>query len=286
VPAGKSRDGWTPQDIELAKAHCTAVLRGIDAVMTPEDPIKEGECGSPVVFRVTSVSKAPAVELTPPVTLSCDMVAALDRWMKRDVQPKARALLGGSVIRIDTMSSYSCRNAYGRTMARLSEHGKANAIDIAGFATAKETTTVLAGWGLTNREVRAIAARKEAERAAAAAAQSKSGALPQTGQPGIVTKQQTVLPGLVITQPVPPPMVPQSGLGLGPQRLGGPKGEAPATPPGVAPAVEDNRRRFLHDIHAAACKIFGTVLGPEANNAHKNHFHLDMAQRQRGSFCE
>lgn len=43
--------------------------------------------------------------------------------------------------------------------------------------------------------------------------------------------------------------------------------------------------RFLKEIHAGACKIFGTVLGPEANAAHSNHFHLDNTQRRRGSYC-
>lgn len=43
---------------------------------------------------------------------------------------------------------------------------------------------------------------------------------------------------------------------------------------------------FLKEIHAGACKIFGTVLGPKANAAHKDHFHLDMTKRRHGSFCE
>jgi hypothetical protein len=43
----------------------------------------------------------------------------------------------------------------------------------------------------------------------------------------------------------------------------------------------DERAAFLHDIHDGACKIFGTTLGPEANDAHKNHFHLDMTERRR-----
>ena len=51
-------------------------------------------------------------------------------------------------------------------------------------------------------------------------------------------------------------------------------------------AKVDTRGRFLRDIHTAACKRFGTVLGPEANEAHRNHFHLDMAKRRYGSFCE
>ncbi|MBP6581207.1 MAG: extensin family protein, partial [Sphingorhabdus sp.] len=30
--------------------------------------------------------------------------------------------------------------------------------------------------------------------------------------------------------------------------------------------------------HQSACKRFGTVLGPDYNSAHANHFHFDMAQ--------
>ncbi len=45
------------------------------------------------------------------------------------------------------------------------------------------------------------------------------------------------------------------------------------------------RSAFLHAIHAGACKIFGTTLGPEANSSHKNHFHLDMKER-RSPLCD
>ena len=43
---------------------------------------------------------------------------------------------------------------------------------------------------------------------------------------------------------------------------------------------------FLRRLHKGACGIFSTVLGPEANEAHRDHFHLDLAARRRGSFCE
>jgi hypothetical protein len=43
----------------------------------------------------------------------------------------------------------------------------------------------------------------------------------------------------------------------------------------------DERSAFLHEIHDGACEIFGTTLGPEANEAHKNHFHLDMKERRK-----
>lgn len=46
-------------------------------------------------------------------------------------------------------------------------------------------------------------------------------------------------------------------------------------------------RAFLRRLHQSACKRFGTVLGPDYNSAHANHFHFDMAQSMRNgtSFC-
>lgn len=48
----------------------------------------------------------------------------------------------------------------------------------------------------------------------------------------------------------------------------------------------DERAKFLRDIHSGACKIFGTVLGPEANEAHRDHFHLDMTPRRHSAYCQ
>jgi hypothetical protein len=44
--------------------------------------------------------------------------------------------------------------------------------------------------------------------------------------------------------------------------------------------------QFLRRMHEGACGIFGTVLGPEANEAHRNHLHLDLAARKHSAFCE
>ena len=278
-------DVWSEGEIKEALARCTAMLKGVTAVFELEDPIKNGACGSPAVYRLSSVGKGPVVEFNPPVSITCDMIVSLEKWMRVDVQPKARSALGGPIVKIDTMSSYSCRNAYGRARTRLSEHGRANAIDIGSFATARDSVSVLADWGLTVREQRALAAKQEAERAAAAAAsRAQPGGLPQV--PGTMAP----LPGS--GQMIP---IPGGSVGFGsPNRLGGPKTQpvAPAKLPTLpeapltAPSGGSAKRTFIRDIHASACKHFGTVLGPEANNAHKNHFHLDMAPRRLSNFCE
>ena len=43
--------------------------------------------------------------------------------------------------------------------------------------------------------------------------------------------------------------------------------------------------RILRRIHAAACGPFGTVLGPEANRFHRDHFHVDTASYRGGPYC-
>lgn len=44
-------------------------------------------------------------------------------------------------------------------------------------------------------------------------------------------------------------------------------------PPAAAPTTPE--ARFLRRIRSDACEIFGTVLGPEYNRAHRDHLHLD-----------
>ena len=41
----------------------------------------------------------------------------------------------------------------------------------------------------------------------------------------------------------------------------------------------------LRQMWRAACGPFGTVLGPEANRFHRDHFHFDTARYRSGSYC-
>lgn len=43
--------------------------------------------------------------------------------------------------------------------------------------------------------------------------------------------------------------------------------------------------RILNRMHRSACGPFGTVLGPNANKFHLNHFHFDTARYRSGSYC-
>jgi hypothetical protein len=44
-------------------------------------------------------------------------------------------------------------------------------------------------------------------------------------------------------------------------------------------SAEDRKGRFLHTVRDGACRLFSTVLSPDYNAAHRDHFHLDQAAR-------
>ena len=43
--------------------------------------------------------------------------------------------------------------------------------------------------------------------------------------------------------------------------------------------------RVLRDMHRAACGPFGTVLGPNSDRFHRDHFHYDTARHRGGPYC-
>ncbi|HEX5998617.1 MAG TPA: extensin family protein [Hyphomicrobiaceae bacterium] len=301
TPPGRSTAGqlpaaWSAADVEQARNRCAAMLKNLDLVAVPIEPIREGAaCGAAAPVRLISVGSQPPIAFSPPPMLTCDMVLALHKWLQGDVQPLARKHLGAPVVGIKVMSSFSCRNAYGRAKTRLSEHGRVNALDVGEFLTAQgETTQVLADWGPVAREMtakakaagdQAEAIKRQAE-AAAAARMSHVPDRPRVAAPasvGSVLQGNTVaigIRGLTIGTNSGPGEL-STGLGWAPpSRLGGPKEEA------ALAAGATGKPAFLRAIHKAACGIFSTVLGPEANKAHKNHFHLDMAPRKSAPICE
>jgi hypothetical protein len=64
------------------------------------------------------------------------------------------------------------------------------------------------------------------------------------------------------------------------------RGSAPIPVSNDAGAALPPESAFLRRLHRGACGTFGTVLGPDANEAHRNHFHFDLAARKRSAFCE
>ena len=71
------------------------------------------------------------VAVSPPPALRCSMAEALAEWVRADVGPAA-AELGAPLTAITDLDSYECRSRNNIPGAKLSEHGRANALDVGG----------------------------------------------------------------------------------------------------------------------------------------------------------
>nr|WP_226779758.1 extensin family protein [Oceaniglobus trochenteri] len=149
-------------------------------------------CGVEAPVRVTSVA---GVALSTGATMDCATARALKTWVERGVKPVV-GKLGGGVAGLKVAAHYSCRTRNNQKGAKVSEHGRGRAIDIAAIILRNGVAmSVLKGW--------------------------------RSSQHG----------------------------------------------------------RLMKAMHRAACGPFGTVLGPNADRFHQDHFHLDTARYRRGSYC-
>jgi hypothetical protein len=148
APVPGNTGGWPADVVAAGRSDCKALLAGLDLSYTPVDPIgTQGGCGAPAPIEVTSVA---GVNLTPPATQTCAMAAALVAWVKDDVQPAAMKRLGTAVTEIRTATSYACRRRNNGSSGKMSEHSKANALDMSGFTFAKSAGVTVGGkdnWG-------------------------------------------------------------------------------------------------------------------------------------------
>ncbi|HET9617739.1 MAG TPA: extensin family protein, partial [Pseudolabrys sp.] len=133
----------------------------------PDDAVLPGDPSAPAISRPKSQppmqpasqpppalgpQRAPAAAamqaaLTPPATLACPIVSALDRWVSEGVQPAALRWFGQPVVTMKQISAYSCRDMVGNSSVHISEHAFGNALDIAAFTLADgRTVSVQHGW--------------------------------------------------------------------------------------------------------------------------------------------
>ncbi len=168
-------------------------VRGLEGRELPRITSSTQGCGIAAPVSLTAVQGIP---LSLAATIDCDTARAFDRWVRGEMLP-AVGRTGGGVVQIRVVGHYSCRPRNNQRGARISEHGRGRAIDVAGYRLAN---------------------------------------------------------GDVVT-------------------------------------VEQHYRRGAHSrsmrrMYQAACGIFRTTLGPDADRFHQDHFHFDLAQhRNGGTYC-
>jgi hypothetical protein len=125
----KDADGGAAADGASA---CRARLEDGLAVIRPLPPLDEpGGCGAAdmVMLEAVLLADRSRVPLMPGATLRCSMAESVVAWIREDVAATA-AELGSRLAAIETYDSYSCRGRNRVAGAKLSEHGRANALDL------------------------------------------------------------------------------------------------------------------------------------------------------------
>lgn len=249
--AGAQPESWSAEEIRAAEAQCDAELAASEASAVRLPPLRRGQCGAAVPLRLERIAKR--VDVTPAATVNCAMAARLHRWLETVVRPAARETLGSDVAAIRNASSYMCRNRYNDPGQKISEHAFANAIDIAVFELADgRRIDVKTYWGQVTASAQAAAKLDLAASGRSLASRAVTAGASDAEPPASAT-------------PRPREAMPQ-------QRQ--------------ADRIVTPELTFLRAVHAGACGIFTTVLGPETNAAHHDHMHFDLKPRRASAYCQ
>lgn len=241
---------WTEAEVAAALKACLNAVAPLGADIETRPPVRENACGLPAPIAVKKLGSG--VELHPPPVVNCAVTAALHEWLTKVAQPAAREIFGSPIVRLTGAGGYACRNRNGAAAGPISEHAFGNAVDLSGFVLADgRSLLVQAHWGPTATKLNPPAS---------------------SGAPIGVPAKKDQTSG-------------RQSLAANKSGLGGPAEAAAGKPSQPAGPLSDEAV-FLRRVHAGACKIFGTVLGPEADGAHHNHLHLDLKARKRKSVCE
>jgi hypothetical protein len=114
-----------PSACRLALSEQIAIAPSIPDIHGP------GGCGGEDLVRLEAVvlPDKHLVAVKPAAILRCAMASAVADWIRTDMAPLASSL--GSVISdLDNFDSFECRGRNRVVGARLSEHGRANALDV------------------------------------------------------------------------------------------------------------------------------------------------------------
>jgi hypothetical protein len=123
--------GFDTASVTSALSDCDQRLAEIADIELLPRLIGPGECGGRDMVRLNAVllPNHKRVEVKPTAVLHCAMAESFAAWV-RDEASDHVAARGDALRSVDTYGSYECRGRNWVADAKLSEHGKGNAIDV------------------------------------------------------------------------------------------------------------------------------------------------------------
>jgi hypothetical protein len=140
IPGDQSRQSTTAQS-----SQCQQQLAGLAEFRAMPPITGPGECVADDVVALDSVllPDKHRVVLSPSAVLRCPMAETVTHWLRDDVAPII-ATLGTSLRGVETLDSFVCRRRNYASGGKISEHGRANALDVRALKLADGRTIGLA----------------------------------------------------------------------------------------------------------------------------------------------
>ena len=123
--------GFDTTNVTSALSDCDQRLAAIATIELLPRLIGPGDCGGRDMIRLDAVllPNRKRVEVRPTAILRCAMAESFAAWV-RDEASDHTAALADALRTVDILGSYECRGRNSVADAKLSEHGKGNAIDV------------------------------------------------------------------------------------------------------------------------------------------------------------
>ena len=156
IPGGQKRDERPPtppasrpaEDVRQCLSDLTR--EGVRFKALP-DRVFENGCSAIGAVQLLDIG-TPTTNLK---SMTCPVARQYARWTREALQTNARVWLNSRVVKIESFGTYACRPVNGQQGNKLSEHGRANAVDIAAFVLEDgRRITVLNGWNGPDEDVR------------------------------------------------------------------------------------------------------------------------------------
>jgi hypothetical protein len=140
-----------PSACRLALTEAIAIAPSIPPINGP------GSCGGDDLVRLEAVvlPDRKQVAVKPAAILRCAMAAAIADWVRSDMVPFAQSL-GTTLSDLDNFDSFECRGRNRVSGAKMSEHGRANALDIRALKFANGQSLSLTDRGVAREQREAV----------------------------------------------------------------------------------------------------------------------------------
>ncbi|MFZ0775930.1 MAG: extensin family protein [Xanthobacteraceae bacterium] len=126
-------DAATAQAVPAAPSVCQVSLAKVAEFQPLPVLVGPGDCGADDAVEMNAITlpDQSKVAVTPPAIMRCPMAQQIADWVRDDVAPTLKGLppLRG----LDNLASYDCRGRNNVHAAKVSEHGRADALDVHDF---------------------------------------------------------------------------------------------------------------------------------------------------------